>query len=68
MSRTYKMVTLVGCAPESYEAAINNALADASKSLRGLAWFEVIEMRGKVEDGKVAEYQVKVSVGFSVES
>ena len=67
MSNTYKMVTLIGTSPESYEAAIENALSDASASIRNLSWFEVIEMRGRVNDGRPAEFQVKLQVGFKVE-
>ena len=46
MGNTFKMVTVVGTSPTSYEEAIASALADASATLRGLAWFEVVEMRG----------------------
>ena len=67
MSNTYKMVTLIGTSPESYESAIENALSDASASIRNLSWFEVVEMRGRVNDGRPAEFQVKLQVGFKVE-
>jgi flavin-binding protein dodecin len=68
MSPTFKMVTVVGTAAGSYEDAIQNAITDASASLRNLSWFEVQELRGKIADGKVAEYQAKVQVGFRVEA
>lgn len=67
MSSTYKMVTLIGTSPESYEAAIDNALADASASLRNLSWFEVVEMRGRIQEGRALEFQIKLQVGFKVE-
>jgi len=67
MSSTYKMVTLIGTSTESYEAAIETALADASASLRNLSWFEVVEMRGRIREGRAAEFQVKIQVGFKVE-
>ena len=67
MSNTYKMVTLIGTSPESYEMAIDNALSDASASLRNLSWFEVVEMRGSVHEGRAAEFQVKILVAFKVE-
>lgn len=66
MNKTYKMISLVGASSESFDAAIQSALADASKTLRYLAWFEVIEQRGRIEDGEVVEYQVKIQVGFRV--
>jgi len=67
MSQTYKLVTLVGTSPESYEAAIRSAVRDASDSLRNLAWFEVQEMRGKLTGNQVAEFQVTLRVGFKVD-
>ena len=67
MSKTFKMVTLVGISPDSYEKAIQNAVKDAAASIRNLAWYEVVEMRGRIEDDTVAEYQVKLQVGFRVE-
>jgi len=67
MGKTFKMVHLVGTSDRSYEDAIRNAVADASASLRHLAWFEVEEMRGRIDDGKVVEFQVKLHVGFKVE-
>ena len=50
MSKTFKMVTLVGISPDSYEKAIQNAVKDAAASIRNLAWYEVVEMRGRIED------------------
>ena len=67
MSNTYKMVTVVGTSPDSYEAAIANALSDATATVRNLSWFEVQEQRGRIVDGKVAEYQIKLQIGFRVE-
>lgn len=67
MGKTFKMVHLVGTSDTSYEGAIANAVRDAAKSLRHLAWFEVQEMRGRIEDAKVVEYQVKIQVGFKVD-
>lgn len=68
MSDTFKMVTVVGTSTESYEAAIDSAVADAAGTLRQLGWFEVKELRGRIDDGKVAEFQVKVEIGFRVEA
>jgi len=65
---TYKLIKLVGTSPRSLEDAIQSAVADASKSLRDLAWFEVVEQRGRVKDGVVAEFQVTLQVGFKVEA
>jgi len=67
MSGTYKLVTLVGTSPESYEKAIQSAITAAAASVRHLAWFEVQELRGSVDGGQVGEYQVKLQAGFKVE-
>lgn len=63
---TYKKVELVGSSTSSIEDAINNALAEASKSIRYLEWFEITETRGHIADGAVAHYQVTLKVGFRV--
>ena len=67
MGDTYKMITLVGTSAESYEDAINGAIKSADDSLRNLNWFEVKEFRGRVEDGKVAEFQATIMIGFKVD-
>lgn len=67
MSKTYKMIRLVGTSEKSYEDAIQNAIVDAGKSLKGLAWFQVADQRGHIsEDGKVNEWQVVLDVAFKV--
>jgi flavin-binding protein dodecin len=63
----YKKVELVGSSPNSIEEAVQNAVAKASQSLRGLRWFEVVETRGQIEDGRIAHWQVTVKVGFTLE-
>lgn len=64
----YKKLELVGTSPNSIEEAVNNALARASKTLRNLRWFEVIETRGHIENGKVDHWQVTVKVGFTLDT
>ncbi|OEC33025.1 hypothetical protein SAMN05216600_11170 [Pseudomonas cuatrocienegasensis] len=66
-SHTYKLIDLVGSSPVSIEEAINNALAEAAKSVKMMEWFQVIETRGHIEDGKVAHYQVILKVGFRID-
>jgi flavin-binding protein dodecin len=63
----YKIIELAGSSPESIEKAIENAVERANKSVRELRWFEVIQTRGHIEDGKVAHYQVVLKAGFSLE-
>ncbi|MDY3198726.1 MAG: dodecin family protein [Pseudomonadaceae bacterium] len=66
--RTYKKLELVGSSPTSIEDAINNAIAECSKSVKNIEWFEVMETRGHIVDGKVGHYQVVLKIGFRIES
>ena len=61
----YKKVELVGISPNSISDAINNAIAHGSGEEK-ITWFEVAEMRGHVEDGKVTQYQVVLKVGYRI--
>ena len=60
-------VELVGSSPTGTDDAIRNAIAQAAATLRHLDWFEVVETRGQIADGKVAHFQVKLKVGFRIE-
>lgn len=62
----FKKIELVGTSPNSLSDAINNAVAAASSTLENVSWFEVQEIRGQIEDGKVSSYQVVVKVGFRI--
>ena len=63
----YKQIELIGSSPKSIEDAIQNAVHTAHETVRNLRWFEVIETRGHIEDGKVAHYQVSIKVGFTID-
>ncbi|WP_428491145.1 dodecin [Rhodopila sp.] len=63
----YKLVELVGSSEESVSKAIDSAIAKAAVTLRHLGWFEVCQVRGHIEDGKVAQYQVTIKAGFRLE-
>jgi flavin-binding protein dodecin len=64
---TYKVVELVGSSPQGSDEAIQGAIARAAKTLRNLDWFEVVETRGHLVNGKIAHWQVKIKVGFRME-
>ena len=66
MDAVYKMILLAGTSDEGYEQAVMNAVDRASKTLKGLSWFEVVEHRGRFRDAGI-EHQVKVRIGFRVE-
>lgn len=61
---TYKKIEIVGSSKVSVDDAIRNAIAEASKRLRHVEWFETGEIRGHVQDGQVAHFQVTLKVGF----
>ena len=63
----YKKIEVVGTSPESYAKATANAVEKAAESVHGTCWFEVTEMRGAIQDGKVKEYQVTVRIGFKLD-
>ena len=63
----YKLVELVGTSPTSVSDAIQNAITRASTTVRNIRWFEVVQVRGEVADGKVAHYQVTLKIGFTLE-
>lgn len=62
-NRVYQVVELVGTSEEGIEAAINNAIATASKMYGKLDWYEVLETRGFIEGGKSKYYQVHLKIG-----
>ena len=63
----YKIIELTGSSPESSDQAVKNAVNKAAQSVRNMRWFEVIETRGHLEDGKVAHWQVTIKVGFTLD-
>ena len=67
MSKVYKMVELVGTSTKSMEDATKNALEKASKTIRNMSWFEVLEIRGGISKELAVEWQVSLKVGFTVE-
>lgn len=68
MSGTYKKIELVGTSPVSFAEAVKAAVEEASKSVRHMNWFEVVEQRGFIRDGSVAEFQVTIRIGFKIEA
>ncbi|NPV87125.1 MAG: dodecin domain-containing protein [Anaerolineae bacterium] len=66
-NHVYKKIELVGSSPNGIEDAVQNALSKAAETVRNMRWFEVVETRGYIENGKVAHWQVTIKVGFTVE-
>jgi flavin-binding protein dodecin len=66
-THTYKLIELVGTSPASTDEAIRNAIQKAAVTIKHIDWFQVIESRGHVENGRVAHFQVSLKVGFRIE-
>ena len=64
---SYRLVEVVGSSPDGVDQAIKNAVEDAAKTLRNIHWFEVVETRGHVEEGKIKHFQVTVKIGFTLD-
>ena len=67
MPGTYKKIEIVGTSLVGFTEAVQSAIKDAAKTVRNMAWFEVMEQRGSVKNDKVTEYQVVLKVGFKIE-
>ena len=63
----YKKIELVGSSPKGIEEAVKNAISRAKKTVRNMRWFEVVETRGFLDEGKIAHWQVTLKVGFTLE-
>ena len=66
-NHTYRVSEIVGTSPDGIDTAISNGIARAAATIRNLDWFEVVSVRGEIEGGAVAHYQVTMKVGFKIE-
>jgi dodecin len=67
MDPVYKKLEGVGTSPKSFAEAVAHGVAQAAKTQSGMSWFEVVEMRGSIVDGKVHQYQVTIRIGARLE-
>jgi len=63
----YKIIELTGTSSSSVEDAVQNAIKRASKTVRHMRWFEVVETRGSITDGALGQWQVTIKIGFTLE-
>ena len=63
----YKMIEIVGSSKIGVDDAIRNAIETSAKTIRHMSWFEVVKTTGHVVDGKVANFQVTLKIGFRIE-
>ena len=64
---THKKIEIVGTSDKSFAEAARNGIAKAAESLHNLEWFEVVELRGRIQDAKVAQFQAVMKVGFKID-
>jgi dodecin len=67
VDHVYKTIELVGSSSQGVEDAVQKAIAKAAESVRNIRWFEVVDTRGHVEQGRVAHWQVTLKLGFTLE-
>ncbi len=63
----YKRIELTGSSTNGIQEAVENAIERAAESVRNMRWFEVIDTRGHIENGKISHWQVTIKVGFTLE-
>ena len=66
-SHVYKLIEVAGSSPLGYDDAVKQAVAKAAETVAHLDWFEVTEMRGHIQNGQIAHFQVVVKIGFRLE-
>lgn len=63
----YKTIEITGSSPDSSDGAIRRAIERAAQTVQNMRWFEVVETRGHLEDGKIQHWQVTLKIGFTLE-
>lgn len=66
--KVIKVIEVLSASKKSWEDAAQNAVTEASKSLRGIKSLNVNNMSAVVEKGKIVEYRMNVKISFSIES
>ena len=67
MTGIYKLIDVVGTSPISFAEAVKTAVVEAGRTVHHMDWFVVVEQRGAIKDGNVAEFQVTVRIGFKID-
>lgn len=66
MNDVAKVIEVIGTSKEGIEDAISGAIERAGKTVDNLQWFQVTEIRGALEGGKIDRYQVMLKIGFGL--
>jgi flavin-binding protein dodecin len=69
MTHVAKITEIVGSSDKSWEDAVQVALTEATKTIRGITGIELTDMTAKVDQktGKISEYHSTVKIAFGVE-
>ena len=62
----YKQIRLTGSSTNSIEDAVGNAVRRASRTVEHMRWFQVLDTRGHIENGRISHWQVSIEVGFTI--
>ena len=62
----YKHIEITGTSSASLQEAIEKAVARAAKTVQNMRWFEVLDSRGKIENGSISQWQVTIKIGFTL--
>ena len=63
----YKSLELTGSSTKSSDDAVRTAIERAAKTIHNMQWFEVVQTRGHMKDGKIAHWQVTLKIGFTLD-
>lgn len=63
----YKHIELTGSSINSVEEAVQNAVTKANESVRNMRWFQMVDLRGHIDNGIVSHWQVTIKIGFTLE-
>ena len=66
-SHVYKTIELVGSSTKGFDDAVNTAIERASSTVRNLRWFQIVDTRGHIEEGRIAHWQVTIKIGFTLD-
>ncbi|NLP02885.1 MAG: dodecin domain-containing protein [Fibrobacter sp.] len=67
MENVYKTIELTGSSPDSIEDAVRNALSFSSRTIRNMRWFQISDLRGRIEGTHIDKWQVTVKLAFEVD-
>ncbi len=68
MERIARVSEIIAGSPISFDEAIKAGFERANRTLRNITGLRIIEQRVAVENGKIAEYRVRMEVIFVLES